>query len=67
MPGRIVAVQVAEGDRVAKGAALLTLEAMKMEHVLTAPFDATVAELQATAGGQVAEGVVLVRLEPFGE
>ncbi len=63
MPGRIVAVQVAKGDRVAKGAALLTLEAMKMEHVLIAPFEATVAELDAVAGGQVAEGVVLVKLE----
>ena len=64
MPGRIVTVQVAKGDRVAKGAPLLTLEAMKMEHVLTAPFEAVVAELEAEAGGQVAEGVVLVRLDP---
>ncbi|WP_174300966.1 biotin carboxylase N-terminal domain-containing protein [Caulobacter sp. S45] len=63
MPGRVVAVQVAKGDRVAKGAPLLTLEAMKMEHVLTAPFDAMVAELDAEAGGQVAEGVVLVKLD----
>ncbi len=62
MPGRIVAVQVAKGDRVAKGAPLLTLEAMKMEHVLTAPFDAVVEELDAVAGSQVAEGVVLVKL-----
>ncbi len=63
MPGRIVAVQVAKGDKVAKGAPLLTLEAMKMEHVLTAPFDGLVAELDAEAGGQVSEGVVLVKLE----
>ena len=64
MPGRIVAVQVAKGDTVAKGAALLTLEAMKMEHVLTAPFEAVVTELDAEAGRQVSEGVVLVRLDP---
>ena len=64
MPGRVVAVQVVQGQRVAKGAPLLTLEAMKMEHVLTAPFDAVVAELDAVAGAQVAEGVVLARLEP---
>ena len=64
MPGRIVAVQVAKGDTVAKGAPLLTLEAMKMEHVLTAPFEAVVAELDAEAGRQVSEGAVLVRLEP---
>ena len=64
MPGRIVTVQVAKGDTVAKGAPLLTLEAMKMEHVLTAPFEAVVAELDAEAGRQVSEGVVLARLEP---
>ncbi len=64
MPGRIVSVQVRAGDTVTKGQPLLTLEAMKMEHVLTAPFDARVADLHAEAGGQVAEGVVLVKLEP---
>ena len=64
MPGRIVAVQVAQGQRVDKGQPLLTLEAMKMEHVLSAPFDSTVATLDAEVGAQVAEGVVLVRLEP---
>ena len=63
MPGRIVTVQVAKGDKVAKGAPLLTLEAMKMEHVLTAPFEGVVSELEAEAGRQVSEGVVLARLE----
>ena len=63
MPGKIVAVHVAAGAAVAKGAPLVTLEAMKMEHVLTAPFDGTVAELSAAAGAQVSEGVALVRLE----
>ena len=63
MPGRVVAVAVAVGDAVAKGQALVTLEAMKMEHALTAPFDGRVAELTVTAGDQVAEGVVLARLE----
>ena len=67
MPGRIVQVQVAAGDTVAKGAPLLTLEAMKMEHVLSAPFDGVVAELNAQAGAQVAEGVTLVRLVPAAE
>ncbi|WP_242185946.1 acetyl/propionyl/methylcrotonyl-CoA carboxylase subunit alpha [Sphingomonas sp. CARO-RG-8B-R24-01] len=60
MPGRIIAVDVAEGDVVTKGQKLVTLEAMKMEHSLTAPFDGTVAALTATAGGQVNEGMVLV-------
>jgi 3-methylcrotonyl-CoA carboxylase alpha subunit len=64
MPGRVTAVEVSQGDKVAKGQRLLTLEAMKMEHGLVAPFDGTVAELTAEAGTQVSEGAVLVRIEP---
>ena len=63
MPGRIIAVDVAAGERVAKGAKLVTLEAMKMEHSLTAPFDGVVAELAAEPGGQVSEGALLARVE----
>ncbi|MFN3388523.1 MAG: acetyl/propionyl/methylcrotonyl-CoA carboxylase subunit alpha, partial [Allosphingosinicella sp.] len=63
MPGRVLSVEVREGDEVAKGQKLLTLEAMKMEHSLVAPFDGVVAELAAAAGGQVTEGMVLVRVE----
>ena len=63
MPGRVIAVDVAAGDTVAKGQRLVTLEAMKMEHALVAPFDGTVAELTASEGGQVTEGTVLVRIE----
>jgi len=37
---------------------------MKMEHALTAPFDGTVAEIHAKAGGQVTEGQLLVKVEP---
>ena len=63
MPGKVTAVEVTAGDKVAKGQRLLTLEAMKMEHALTAPFDGIVAELGATAGAQVTEGQLLVRVE----
>ncbi|WP_374943233.1 acetyl/propionyl/methylcrotonyl-CoA carboxylase subunit alpha [Sphingomonas sp.] len=63
MPGRVIAVDVSAGDRVAKGQKLVTLEAMKMEHALTAPFDGTVADLNASEGGQVTEGTILVRIE----
>jgi 3-methylcrotonyl-CoA carboxylase alpha subunit len=63
MPGRVIAVEVRQGDRVAKGQKLLTLEAMKMEHSLTAPFDGVVAELKAAEGGQVSEGTLLIRVE----
>ena len=66
MPGKVIAVDVAQGDAVTKGQKLLTLEAMKMEHSLTAPFDGTVAELTVTAGQQVQVEALLVRVEPNG-
>ncbi len=62
MPGKVTVVSVQPGDTVAKGQALVTLEAMKMEHGLTAPFDGVVDEVAAELGGQVTEGTVLVRL-----
>ncbi|HEY8572986.1 acetyl/propionyl/methylcrotonyl-CoA carboxylase subunit alpha [Phenylobacterium sp.] len=62
MPGKVTNVVVKPGQTVAKGAPLLTLEAMKMEHAMTAPFDGRVEELAVKAGDQVAEGAVLVRL-----
>jgi 3-methylcrotonyl-CoA carboxylase alpha subunit len=63
MPGKVTAVEVSQGEKVAKGQRLLTLEAMKMEHALTAPFDGTVSELNALAGTQVTEGQMLVKVE----
>ncbi|MGN6819652.1 MAG: acetyl/propionyl/methylcrotonyl-CoA carboxylase subunit alpha [Sphingomonas sp.] len=63
MPGRVIAVDVAAGDAVTKGQKLLTLEAMKMEHGLTAPFDGVVAELNASAGAQVQVDALLVKIE----
>jgi 3-methylcrotonyl-CoA carboxylase alpha subunit len=64
MPGKVTAVEVKQGEKVAKGQRLLTLEAMKMEHALTAPFDGTVAELNTTVGAQVTEGQLLVKVTP---
>ncbi|HEY1606188.1 MAG TPA: acetyl/propionyl/methylcrotonyl-CoA carboxylase subunit alpha [Allosphingosinicella sp.] len=63
MPGRIISVDVRQGDKVAKGQKLVTLEAMKMEHSLAAPFDGIVAALEAKEGAQVTEGMLLVRVE----
>lgn len=63
MPGRVIAVDVAAGDAVTKGQKLLTLEAMKMEHGLTAPFDGVVAELNTAVGSQVQVDAMLVRIE----
>jgi 3-methylcrotonyl-CoA carboxylase alpha subunit len=63
MPGKVIAVDIVAGQAVTKGQKLLTLEAMKMEHSLTAPFDGVVAELLVTAGAQVQVEAVLVRVE----
>jgi 3-methylcrotonyl-CoA carboxylase alpha subunit len=63
MPGKVTAVYVGSGEAVAKGQKLLTLEAMKMEHTLTAPFDGTIAELRAEVGAQVQVDALLVRIE----
>ena len=63
MPGRVIAVTVAAGEKVTKGQKLVTLEAMKMEHSLVAPFDGVVAELNVEEGVQVSEGTLLVRVE----
>ena len=63
MPGRVTSVEVTNGAVVTKGQRLVTLEAMKMEHGLVAPFDGTVVELPAAAGAQVREGLLLVRVE----
>lgn len=63
MPGRVTAVEVAAGDTVTKGQRLVTLEAMKMEHGLSAPFDGAIAELNVTQGSQVSEGTLLVKVE----
>jgi len=63
MPGRIVQVMARAGARVAKGEALLVLEAMKMEHTITAPADGVVKAVHYGAGEQVLEGVELISLE----
>jgi len=67
MPGKVIAVDVAAGEAVAKGQRLLVLEAMKMEHALTAPFDGTVAELTAREGQQVQVEALLARVEKVPE
>ncbi len=63
MPGRIVRVMSRAGEAVKKGQALLILEAMKMEHTITAPADGVVKEVHFAAGEQVLEGVELMTLE----
>jgi 3-methylcrotonyl-CoA carboxylase alpha subunit len=62
MPGKVIQVLVKAGARVAKGDALLILEAMKMEHTITAPADGVVKEIHYAAGEQVLEGAELITL-----
>ncbi|HEX5864061.1 MAG TPA: acetyl/propionyl/methylcrotonyl-CoA carboxylase subunit alpha [Casimicrobiaceae bacterium] len=63
MSGSVVAVLVKPGEAVAKGAALLILEAMKMEHTITAPAAGTVSAINYRTGDQVAEGADLIDLD----
>jgi len=63
MPGRVRRILVREGDRVERGAVLLALEAMKMEHAIRAPRDGVVARLHVAEGALVDAGTELVELD----
>jgi biotin carboxyl carrier protein len=63
LPGLVVAVGVGEGDEVSAGAALLTIEAMKMQNEVRAPRAGRVASVAVAAGQAVAAGARLLRIE----
>jgi geranyl-CoA carboxylase alpha subunit len=63
MNGRVVAVLVKPGDRVAAGQPVMTLEAMKMEHVHTAGVGGTVVAIDVAEGDQVTTGKIVVEIE----
>ncbi|WGM30801.1 acetyl/propionyl/methylcrotonyl-CoA carboxylase subunit alpha [Brevundimonas sp. NIBR11] len=63
MPGKIVATPAKAGDTVTKGQPIIVLEAMKMEHALTAPFDGVVGEIGYAVGDQVGADAVLAKVE----
>jgi 3-methylcrotonyl-CoA carboxylase alpha subunit len=63
MPGKVISLLVTAGQTVRRGQALAVMEAMKMEHTISAPADGVVAELPYAVGDQVAEGAELLRLE----
>ena len=63
MPGSVLRVHVAEGDTVETGDPLVTLEAMKMEHVVPAPQTGRIVELLVDRGDQVTRGQLLATLE----
>jgi 3-methylcrotonyl-CoA carboxylase alpha subunit len=62
MPGMVLKILVRPGDVVAKGAPLLILEAMKMEHQIVAPRDGTISTINCAEGELVQPGVELVSL-----
>ncbi len=64
LPGLVIAVNVASGEHVSKGAELVVVEAMKMEHAVKAPSDGTVRTVLCAQGDQVARGQTLVDFEP---
>jgi 3-methylcrotonyl-CoA carboxylase alpha subunit len=66
MHGKVLAVLVEQGAAVQRGQRLAIIEAMKMEHTLTAPVAGTVAEIDVAADAQVAEGAKLMLIEPAG-
>ncbi len=64
MPGKVIALVARAGDKMEKGAPLLILEAMKMEHTICAPTAGTVKSFRYAVGEQVADGADLVDFEP---
>ena len=67
MPGKIIQVLVEAGAEVARGAALLVLEAMKMEHTIAAPADGVIEKVNYAVGEQVTEGAELIAFQPAEE
>ena len=65
MPGKVISFLVAAGEAVTLGQPLAVMEAMKMEHTITAPRDGTIEALLYAPGDQVAEGGELLRLAPL--
>jgi 3-methylcrotonyl-CoA carboxylase alpha subunit len=65
LPGTIVAVHVAAGQQVVRGTPLVTVEAMKMEHTLTAPYDGVVSRIAFGIKDRVQAGAILIELSPL--
>jgi 3-methylcrotonyl-CoA carboxylase alpha subunit len=61
MPGKVIAVLAQAGSKLTRGAPLMVMEAMKMEHTIVAPADGLLEEVLYAVGDQVAEGAALVR------
>ena len=64
MPGRVTGLHITSGAQVKSGDRLMVLEAMQVEHWITAPFDARVKAVEVMKGAQVSEGQLLAVLSP---
>ncbi len=64
MPGKIISIHAADGEAVRRGQPLVVLEAMKMEHTLSAGADGVVESVTVDVGDQVEEGALMVTLAP---
>ena len=64
MPGTILNIKVAPGDKVTRGQVLLILEAMKMKNSIKSPYDGAIAEVLAVPGQHVSAGTILLRFSP---
>jgi 3-methylcrotonyl-CoA carboxylase alpha subunit len=67
MHGKVLAILVEQDASVTRGQRLAIIEAMKMEHSLTAPVAGTVAEIAVTKDAQVAEGAKVMVIVPVAE
>jgi 3-methylcrotonyl-CoA carboxylase alpha subunit len=67
LPGVVVQVSVEVGQKVAAGAVLMVIEAMKMEHTITAPYEGVVQAVHFRRGDRVPEESELLELAPAGE
>jgi acetyl-CoA carboxylase biotin carboxylase subunit len=65
MPGKVIAVNVTDGQIVSKGDILLVIEAMKMEHRIKAPYNGRVASVYYRVGQSVEAGAALLELHPI--
>ncbi len=65
MPAVVISVDVAEGDRVEKRQPVVVVSAMKMETILTAPYDGFVEKVNVAEGSKVMPGDILVDIAPL--
>lgn len=64
MPGKVIALEVAEGDHVHKGQGLIVVEAMKMENEIKAPCAGRIRRIAVWPGAQLEKGALLLEIDP---